>query len=73
MPAKMLPIGPEIEYEQAASEYLRRLPPEHFMEWTSQATQREMTLASLDLVNAQRADVHVFNELLVQYRVPRRK
>jgi Uma2 family endonuclease len=54
-------------YEREAEEYLRKLPLEHFMEATGQATQREITLASLALVKARRRDVHVFNELLVQY------
>jgi Uma2 family endonuclease len=60
----------EIAYEREAQEYLRRLPLRHFMEATAQATQREITLASLALVKARRPDVRVFNELLVQY--PRR-
>jgi Uma2 family endonuclease len=57
-----------IEYEEAAEAYLRSLPPEHFMEATAQAMQRKITLESLDLVHARRPDVHIFNELLVQYR-----
>jgi Uma2 family endonuclease len=57
----------EIAYEREAQAYLRSLSMEHFMEATAQATQREITLASLALVKARRADVHVFNELLVQY------
>jgi Uma2 family endonuclease len=56
-----------LEYEEAAQAYLRSLPLEHFMEATPQATQREITLESLALVRARRPDVHVFNELLVQY------
>jgi Uma2 family endonuclease len=56
-----------IEYEKAAEAYLRSLPPEHFMEATPQATQREITLESLALVKRQRPDVQYFNELLVQY------
>ena len=63
----------EINYYEAAQEYLRSLPPEHFMEATSQATQREITLESMDLVAARRPDFHLFNELLVQYPLPRRK
>ena len=59
-----------IAYAEAAQEYLRSLPLEHFMEATSQGTQRKITLESLDLVHARRPDVQVFNELLVQY--PRR-
>src|SRR5438552_17951682 len=54
-------------YAQAARKYLRSLPLEHFMEATSQATQRKITLESLDLVKARRSEVWVFNELLVQY------
>jgi Uma2 family endonuclease len=60
----------EVRYYQAAQEYLRSLPPEHFMEAIPQATQRKITLESLDLVAARRHDFYLFNELLVQY--PRR-
>src|SRR5262249_6686827 len=56
-------------YEREAQAYLRSLPPEHFMEATAQATQREITLESFALIKARRPDVHVFNELLVQYVV----
>ncbi|MCI0642138.1 MAG: Uma2 family endonuclease [Gemmataceae bacterium] len=62
-----------VTYEEAAQEYLRSLPLEHFMEATAQATQRKITLESLDLVAARRADVHVFNELLVLYPVTRQR
>jgi Putative restriction endonuclease len=60
-----------IAYENAAEAYLRSLPPEHFMEATTQGTQRKITLESLDLVHADRSDVQVFNELLVQYPLGR--
>jgi Uma2 family endonuclease len=63
----------EWQYHRAAQEYLRRLPKEHFMEATPQATQRKITLEMIELVMVQRPDVHVFNELLVQYPLPRRK
>jgi Uma2 family endonuclease len=56
-----------VRYYQAAQEYLRNLPPEHFMEATPQAYQREITLASLALVHARWPKVQYFNELLVQY------
>jgi Uma2 family endonuclease len=56
-----------IAYEEAAEAYCRSLPLEHFMEATAQATQRTITLESLDLVQARRSDFHLFNELLVQY------
>ncbi|HTU17609.1 MAG TPA: Uma2 family endonuclease [Gemmataceae bacterium] len=59
-----------IEYENAAEAYLNSLPLEHFMEAAAQGQQRKITLESLDLVHARRADVQIFNELLVQY--PRR-
>ena len=57
----------EIEYFEAAQRYLRSLPLEHFMEATPQATQRKITLESLDLLHARRPEVQIFNELLVQY------
>jgi Uma2 family endonuclease len=60
----------KLEYEESAEAYLRGLPPEHFMESPAQATQRKITLESLDLVAAQRPEVQVFNELLVQYPHP---
>jgi hypothetical protein len=60
-----------VKYAEAAQAYLRSLPPEHFMEATAQATQRKITLESLDLVHARCPEVQVFNELLVQY--PRRR
>jgi Uma2 family endonuclease len=63
----------EVRYYQAAQDYLRSLPPEHFMEATPQARQREIFLESLALIKATLPKVHVFNELLVQYPVPRRK
>jgi Uma2 family endonuclease len=58
-----------LAYEEAAQAYLRSLPPEHFMEATAQATQRKITLESLDLLHARRPEVQAFNELLVQYPV----
>jgi Uma2 family endonuclease len=62
----------EIKYEEAAQAYLRGLTLENFMEAKAQATQRKITMESLDLVSANRPDVHVFNEMLVQYPLPRR-
>ncbi len=59
-----------MRYAEAAQAYLRMLRtqrPEHFMESTTQARQRKITLESLDLVSARRPEVQVFNELLVQY------
>jgi Uma2 family endonuclease len=63
----------EDRYCKEAQDYLRKLPPEHFMEATPQATQREITLESLALVRARRPEVQVFNELLVQYPRPRQR
>jgi len=59
-----------IAYEEEAQAYLRSLPLEHFMEAIAQSRQREITLESLALLKARRSDVHVFNELLVQYPRP---
>jgi Uma2 family endonuclease len=63
----------QIEWEKAAEEYLRSLPLEHFMEATSQATQRKITVESFDLVHRKRPEVQVFNELLVQYTYGRKR
>jgi Uma2 family endonuclease len=60
----------DIDYEAAAQAYLRSLPLTHFMEAIPQATQRKITLESLDLLAARRPNVRVFNELLVQYPRP---
>ena len=66
--ASKLPLGLlRYAYAKAANDYLRSLPLEHFMESTPQATQRKITLESFDLVHARRPDVHLFNELLVQF------
>jgi Uma2 family endonuclease len=73
MPAEVPRQLLSIRYYEAAQEYLKSLPLEHFMESTPQATQREIALESLALVRARRCDVHVFNELLVQYPRPRKK
>ena len=43
-----------LEYDRAAEAYLRSLPPEHFMEATPQATQREIAVESLALVKSRR-------------------
>jgi Uma2 family endonuclease len=67
MPTKVPRVLLEVRYYDAAQRYLRSLPLEHFIEATPQATQRKITLESLDLLEARRPDVHVFNELLVQY------
>jgi Uma2 family endonuclease len=73
MPTETPRIMLQISYDKAAEKYLQKLPPEHFMEATPQAAQREITLESLALVRARRSEVQVFNELLVQYPLPRRK
>jgi hypothetical protein len=73
MPTELPRALLEVRYYQAAQDYLRRLPLEHFMEATPQATQRKITLESLDLVHARRPEIQFFNELLVQYPLPRRK
>lgn len=71
MTSNLPPTLKKIAYERAARDYMASLPLEHFMEATAQATQREITLASLALVKVDRPDLNVFNELLIQY--PRRR
>jgi Uma2 family endonuclease len=56
-----------VNYAEAAREYLRSLPPEHFMEATDHSYQRKITLESFDLIHVHRPDIQLFNELLVQY------
>ena len=73
MPTETPKVLLGVLYSEAGMKYLRNLPVEHFAEPTDQATQREITLASFDLVTARRSDFQVFNELLVQYPLPRRK
>jgi hypothetical protein len=60
----------EMEYDEAAEEYLRSLTLENLAESYKQGTQREKTLASFAVVKTRRPDVHVFNEMLVQYPNP---
>jgi Uma2 family endonuclease len=55
------------DYERAAREYCRSLPLEHFMAATPQATQRKITLESLDLLQVRCPRMQVFSELLIQY------
>lgn len=57
----------ERQYEEAAQAYQRSLSPKPDTETTAQATQRKITLESLDLVSTRRPEVQVFNELLVEY------
>lgn len=73
MPTETPRILLEVNYYEAAQEYLRNLPLEHFMEATPQSKQREITVESLALVHAQRPDIQYFNELLVQYPLPKSK
>jgi Uma2 family endonuclease len=56
------------EYEEAAQTYLNSLKVENIMEARAQGQQRAVTLASLALVRHRRPEVHVYNEMLVQYR-----
>jgi hypothetical protein len=73
MPTEPPRILLQMRYDEAAQQYLRKLKLEQIMEAISQGTQRKITLESLDLVCAQRPDVHLFNELLVQYPLKNRK
>ena len=73
MPVETPKMLLRVRYYEAAQDYLRKLPLEHFMESTPQSTQRKITLESLGLVTARRPECQVFSELLVQYPLPRRK
>jgi Putative restriction endonuclease len=61
------PLVLEASWDEDARNYMASLPLKHFMEATSQAMQRMITLACLALVVALRSDLHLFNELLIQY------
>src|SRR5258708_37711407 len=67
MPTETPRILLQISYDKAAEKYLRKLPPEHFMEATPQATQREITVESLAVLKSRVGNIQYFNELLVQY------
>jgi len=56
----------DVLYYEAAQEYLRNLPPEHFMEATPQACQRKIFLETMDVIHEYRPEIQAFNELLVQ-------
>jgi hypothetical protein len=73
MPTEVPRILLKVRYYEAAQEYLRSLTLENHMEAPAQGTQRAITLASLALVHAVWAAFQVFNELLVQYPLPRQK
>jgi len=55
------------DYEEAARVAFTTQTDEQIMESTEQATQRKITLASMDLIEVRRPEIHTFNELLVQY------
>ncbi len=63
------PILDEIFYNEAAREYCKSLPLEHFMEAGPSAIQRKITVESFDLITAERPDVQCLNEMLIQYPV----
>lgn len=70
--ARDLPIRlQQLAFEKSAEallDWLRANDPEHFMEASPHAHQREITLESLSLVRARRTEFHLFNEMLIQYR-----
>lgn len=61
------PIHDRIFYDTQARAYQETLPLEHYMESPHQQMQRRITLASFDLIHADRPDIWCHNELLVQY------
>ena len=54
-------------YEESAQRTMERGTLEVWSEMVSQATQREITLATFAQLKEYRPEVHVFNELLVEY------
>jgi Uma2 family endonuclease len=67
MPTKKPRVLLEILFYEAAQEYQRNLPPEHYMESTTQAWQRKIFVETMDVVHEYRPDIQTFSELLVQY------
>lgn len=67
MPSELVLEAFEAFYEEAEQRYLASLPPEHFMEATDHARQREITLENFAVIREARPDIQCFNELLVQY------
>jgi hypothetical protein len=63
----------EARYRRAAQAYMRSLPLTHFAQTTRQARQHALTFSTLGLIRSHRPDVHVFNELLIQFPRPRRR
>lgn len=64
------PTRLKLIYDWDADRYLNSLPLEHFMEATTQSTQRQITVDSFELIRQTRPDVQCFSELLVQYPLP---
>lgn len=59
------------DFDKAAEEYrdfLQRRHPEHFWKSVAQSEQRHITDTSLDILASERSDVHVYGELLIQWR-----
>lgn len=63
----------EAYYDAAAQKYLDKLKPTDFAETTSEATQRQITLASFAMIRARRPEIQYFNNMLVQYPPTGRK
>jgi Uma2 family endonuclease len=57
------------EYEEAAQAYLKSLTLENFAEAFKQGQQRVITLTTLPQIRRERPNVHLFSEMLVQYRL----
>ena len=59
----------KLEFDEAAQVYLKSLTIENIMEADQQGQQRIITVNSLSQILKVRPDVHLYNELLVQYRL----
>ena len=58
-------------FDRAADEYrafLKKKHPAHFWKSVAESEQRHITNTSLDMLASKRSDVHVYGELLIQWR-----
>ena len=58
-------------FDEAAEEYLaflKKRHPEDFWKSVDQSEQRHITDSSLGLLASERSDVHIYGELLIQWR-----
>jgi Uma2 family endonuclease len=67
MPSDDSKLRLRYEFSAAETNYRYRLLPDFPCDAPQQRRQRGITLASLELLRGRRPDVHVFNDVLIQY------